>query len=192
MTYTILNFDNLLGLDGFSEKLLTTHFKLYQGYVANTNKCAELLGTLKPGTPEYAEVKRRFGWEFNGMRLHELYFGNMNKSPDGIDEESEFGAKVKECFGSSDALKEAMVSVGSLRGIGWTVLYYDPVGEKLTVNWVNEHDCGHLTGCAPLLVMDVFEHAFVSDYNMDRKSYITAFMKAADWSVVKRRFDQVK
>jgi len=196
MTYTALNFDNLLGTEGFSEKLLTTHFKLYQGYVANTNKCAELLMQLfkdgKAKTPEFAEVKRRFGWEFNGMRLHELYFGNMSKDTKQLEDSSAFAAKVKETFGEVETLKNAIVSVGSLRGIGWTVLYYDPVGDKLFVNWINEHDAGHLSGCAPLLVMDVFEHAFVTDYNMDRASYIKAFMNAVDWGVVAKRFDQAK
>ena len=196
MAYTALNFDNLLGTAGFSDKLLTTHFKLYQGYVANTNKCAELLMQLfkdgKTKTPEFAEVKRRFGWEFNGMRLHELYFGNMGKESKPLDDGSAFAGAVKSTFGDIETLKNALVSVGSLRGIGWTVLYYDRVGDKLFVNWINEHDAGHLSGCAPLLVMDVFEHAFVSDYNMDRAAYINSFMNAVDWSVVSKRFDQAK
>ena len=83
MTYTAQNFDNLLGLKGFSDQLLQNHFKLYQGYVTNTNKLLEAFAALekdgKTASPEYAELKRRFGWEFNGMRLHELYFGNMTK-----------------------------------------------------------------------------------------------------------------
>jgi len=191
MEYTALNFDQLLGTPGFSDKLLTTHFKLYQGYVANTNKCAALLAGLREkGGPEFAEVKRRFGWEFNGMRLHELYFGNMSKEPKPA--QGAFLEVVNKEFGSLDNLKKILVTVGSLRGIGWTVLYYDPVGERLFVNWINEHDAGHLSGCAPLLVMDVFEHAFITDYNMNRKDYIAAFMNAVDWSVVSRRFDNAK
>jgi len=196
MTYNPLNFDHLLGTPGFSDKLLTTHFGLYQGYVKNTNKCSELLMELfkagKAATPEFAEVKRRFGWEFNGMRLHELYFGNMSKDQKPLDESSSFAQLVQKTFGDVNKVKDAMVAVGSLRGIGWTVLYFDPIGEKLFVNWINEHDAGHLSGCAPLLVMDVFEHAFITDYNMDRKSYITAFMNAVDWSAVSKRFDMTK
>ena len=105
MTYTALNFDNLLGTAGFSDKLLTTHFKLYQGYVANTNKCAELLMQLfkdgKAKTPEFAEVKRRFGWEFNGMRLHELYFGNMSKDTKQLEDSSAFAATYGEVLGDA-------------------------------------------------------------------------------------------
>src|SRR3970040_1862082 len=75
--YEAKNFDHLLGTPGFSDTLLKNHFTLYQGYVANTNKLADLLKTAEPGTPTYSEIRRRFGWEWNGMRLHELYFGNM-------------------------------------------------------------------------------------------------------------------
>src|SRR3990167_7825490 len=88
MTYTAQNFDHLLGLKGFSDQLLQNHFKLYQGYVTNTNKLLEAFAAMekegKTGTPEYAELKRRFGWEFNGMRLHELYFGNMKKEDHAV------------------------------------------------------------------------------------------------------------
>ena len=68
-------------MEGFSDTLLQNHFKLYQGYVKNANALVEKLNAMlkegKTDTPEYAELKRRFGWEFNGMRLHEYYFGNL-------------------------------------------------------------------------------------------------------------------
>src|SRR3989338_1810957 len=103
MAYEAKNYDKLLGTEGFSDKLLQNHFKLYQGYVANTNKSAELLKSLEAGTPAWAEVKRRFGWEFNGMRLHELYFGNMKKGGAALDPKSVLGKKFTDAFGSVDA-----------------------------------------------------------------------------------------
>jgi Fe-Mn family superoxide dismutase len=74
-----------------------------------------------------------------------------------------------------------------MRGIGWAILYYDPKGDRFFNCWVNEHDMGHLAGCKPLLVMDVFEHAFIIDYGTKRAEYIAAFMKAVDWKKVEER-----
>jgi len=192
MTYTAQNFEHLLGLKGFSDQLLQNHFKLYQGYVANTNKLLDALTAMekegKTGTPEYAELKRRFGWEFNGMRLHELYFGNMSKKKTTLPEKSALYKKMVETFGSGEGCEKAFTATGTMRGIGWVVMCYDPVGKKLFHIWVNEHDVGHLAGTVPLLIMDVFEHAFMFDYGLNRADYIKAFIDAIDWEVVQERF----
>ena len=191
MTYTTQNFEHLLGTAGFSDQLLKNHFTLYQGYVTNTNKLFDTLMTMskegKAATPEFAELKRRFGWEFNGMRLHELYFSNMCKGGKKLDAKSLFSKKVQEQFGSYEQWEAAFKAVGAMRGIGWVVLAYDPVGKKLFNLWINEHDGGHLAGTIPLLIMDVFEHAFMLDYGLKRADYVAAFFNALDWSVVERR-----
>lgn len=193
MAFEPKNFEHLLGTSGFSDQLLKNHFSLYQGYVNNTNKLIDNLHILmkeeKIGTPEFAELKRRFGWEFNGMRLHELYFENMKKGGTGIDKDSELFKKIVEMFGTYENWEKVFKSVGSMRGIGWTVLFYDPVSETLFNVWINEHDVGHLAGCKPLLVMDVFEHAFMIDYGLKRADYIEAFFKAIDWTIVANRFN---
>jgi Fe-Mn family superoxide dismutase len=154
---------------------------LYQGYVTNTNKAAELAKMLAAGTSEYAEVKRRFGWEFNGMRLHEQYFGNMSNGGNPLDKESELMKKIAEEFGSYEKWENDFKATGAMRGIGWVILYYDKCSKRLFNCWINEHDVGHLTGCKPLLVMDVFEHAYMTDYGLKRAEYIYAFFKNVDW-----------
>ena len=188
MEYTPQNYDRLLGTPGFSDLLFKNHFTLYQGYVKNTNKLSDLLATLaeedKLATPEYAEMKRRFGWEFNGMRLHELYFGNMANGGAALDDSSMLAQKLTAQFGSVAGWEKDFKASGTLRGIGWTILYHDPAGDKLFNTWVTEHDMGHLAGCTPLLVLDVFEHAYISDYGLKRADYIEAFMKAVDWKTV--------
>jgi Fe-Mn family superoxide dismutase len=194
MPFEAKTFEHLLGTAGFSDMLLKNHFTLYQGYVANTNKIIDGLKILlqegKTATPEYAELKRRLGWEFNGMRLHELYFGNMTKGGKQADEGSKLFAKISEVFGSFENFVKVFKAVGMMRGIGWVVLYYDKISGRLFNVWINEHDVGHLAGCVPLLVMDVFEHAFMIDYGLKRADYIEAFFKAIDWSVVAARFEQ--
>ncbi len=192
MAYAPKNFEHLLGIEGFSEQLLKNHFTLYQGYVTNANKLADTLSNfLRDGKagPEYAELKRRFGWEFNGMRLHEYYFGNMARSRTLIDENSKLLRKIEKDFGSYEEWENDFKSVGTMRGIGWVVLCYDPVAGRLFNTWINEHDAGHLSGTVPILVMDVFEHAYMIDYGLKRIDYIEAFFKVIDWTTAIDRFD---
>lgn len=184
MTYSPKSFDHLLGLPGFSDTLLKNHFTLYQGYIANVNKLGEKAGTIEIGSTEYAELKRRFAWEWNGMTLHELYFGNLAKNATPLDKESALYKKISERFGSYEAWEKDFRATGAMRGIGWVVLAYDKNEGRLFNIWINEHDVGHLVGLTPLLVMDVFEHAYMTDYGIKRADYIDAFFKAINWPTI--------
>ena len=190
MNYTPKDYASLLGTPGFSEMLLKNHFTLYQGYVTNTNKVLDILGLMardgKTATPEFAELKRRLGWEFNGMRLHELYFGNLGgKAP--LDPASKLGLRIAEHYGDLESWEKEFRATAAMRGIGWVVLYEDTANGRLINFWVNEHDVSHPAGCVPLLVLDVFEHAFMPDYGLKRADYIEAFFKAIDWAAVESR-----
>jgi Fe-Mn family superoxide dismutase len=190
MNYTAKDYTKLLGTPGFSETLLKNHFTLYQGYVTNTNKVLDILGLMvkdgKAATPEYAELKRRLGWEFNGMRLHELYFENLGgKAP--IDPAGQIGRRIVEQYGDIESWEKDFRATGAMRGIGWVVLYEDASNGRLINFWINEHDVSHPAGGVPLLVMDVFEHAFMIDYGLKRADYIEAFFKAVDWAAVGAR-----
>lgn len=191
--YVPKKFDHLLGTPGFSDTLLKNHFTLYEGYVKNTNALLEELNKLVSegiyGTPQYAELKRRFGWEFDGMRLHEYYFENMKNGNSQIDSASPFSQKIQEQFGSYENWEKDFRATGAMRGIGWAILRYDRESGLLLNVWANEHDVGHLAGTNILLIMDVFEHAYITDYGIKRADYIEAFMKAIDWSVVEKRFN---
>jgi len=190
MTYSAKDYSNLSGMDGFSETLLKNHFSLYQGYITNTNKLMDSLASMlkegKVGTPEYAELKRRMGFEFNGMRLHEYYFENLGGRK-ALDKSGRLGRKLVEDFGSYQDWEKDFKGTGTMRGIGWAILYQDNVTGKLMNNWINEHETGHPAGCIPILVMDVFEHAFITDYGLKRADYIAAFFKNINWEVVESR-----
>lgn len=192
--YTAKKYEHLLGTPGFSDALLKNHFTLYEGYVKNTNSALEKLEALakedKRSAQEYMEIKRRFGWEWNGMRLHELYFGNMKNGGTALDTESALAKKITAVWGSVDAWAKGFKATGSMRGIGWTILAADNETGDLFNVWVNEHDVGHLAGSTPILIMDVFEHAFMLDYGLKRADYIEAFWNAIDWSVVSHRFEK--
>lgn len=185
MKYEIKNFEDLLGTNGFSDQLLKNHFALYQGYITNAKKLADILETMsdKNTTPEFAELKRRFGWEWNGMRLHEYYFGNIVKGGKTIDRNTNLYKKIVSDFGSFENWEKEFRAIGAMRGIGWVILYYDGMEGHLFNTWINEHDVGHLCGAKPLIVMDVFEHAYMIDYQLKKADYIDAFFRAIDWSI---------
>lgn len=184
MAYTPKDYSKLIGMEGFSETLLKNHFTLYQGYVTNTNKVLDTLESMlkegKTATPEFSELKRRLGWEFNGMRLHEYYFENLGEKG-GINKESKLAKKIVEDFGSYELWEKDFKAIGTMRGIGWAVLYQDITNGRLINFWINEHDVSHPAGCNPILVMDVFEHAFMIDYGLKRADYVEAFFKNINW-----------
>jgi len=190
MAYQAKDYGSLIGMEGFSDTLLKNHFTLYQGYVTNTNKLMDTLAAMlkegKTGSPEYAELKRRFGFEFNGMRLHENYFDNLGgKAP--LDKAGKLGRKLAEGFGSYENWEKDFRATGAMRGIGWAVLYQDNIAGNLFNQWINEHEIGHPAGCTPVLIMDVFEHAFMIDYGLNRAGYIESFFKNIKWTSVEAR-----
>lgn len=189
--YEAMDYSNLIGMEGFSDTLLNTHFKLYQGYVKNTNllldKLREYAAAGRADSPEYAELKRRLGFEFNGMRLHEFYFGNLGGSGKLKTDNALYQA-IEANFGSFAKWRQDFIATGAMRGIGWVVLYEDMITGRLINMWVNDHETGHLTGCNPLIVLDVFEHAYLTDYGLDRAKYIEAFFNHLDWGAVAERF----
>ena len=190
MPYTAKDYAKLVGMQGFSEALLKNHFTLYQGYVTNTNKVLDTLDVMlnegKTGNPEFAELKRRLGWEFNGMRLHEYYFENLG-GKGGIKSNGKLSKKLSETYGAYEAWEKDFRATGTMRGIGWVILYQDLTDGRLINFWINEHDVSHPAGCNPLLIMDVFEHAFMLDYGLKRADYIEAFFKNIHWETVEGR-----
>ena len=187
---------NLAGLKGISDKTLEMHFKLYEGYVAETNRLTEhLTDLLKDGQvdqeemPAYSELTRRLGFEYNGMVLHEYYFDNLTPAAGGEPRKSSvFAQAAAESFGSFEVWKTAFVSVGKMRGVGWAICFQDPHTGKLSNHWVTLHEIGNVAGFVPILVMDVWEHAFLLDYApAQRLKYIEAFVANADWGVLDRR-----
>ncbi len=190
MAYEAMSFDHLLGMPGLSDTLLKNHFTLYQGYVTNTNKALETLDRMqkegRADSMEYQEVKRHLGWEFDGMRVHEYYFSNLGGSGNP-DEASDLKAFIGDQFGSYEAWEMDFRATGSVRGIGWAILYQDTLSGRLLNFWINEHDKGHPAGCTPILVMDAWEHAYMLDYGIKRAGYIDAFFRNINWPQAQTR-----
>ncbi|HXV67599.1 MAG TPA: superoxide dismutase [Nitrospira sp.] len=191
--YMPRTFDYLQGLPGFSKETVRMHLTLYQGYVDNTNLLAELMrDSLRTGTSgavEWKELKRRFAWEFNGMRLHEYYFENLTPTPTLMGPLSPVRRKIDEDFGGYDLWERGFKGTGAIRGVGWVILVFDTQTGRLFNVWLDEHDAGLLVGTYPLLVMDVFEHAFLLDYGLKRQEYVEAFFKVINWKMVEERLE---
>ncbi|BCX16062.1 MAG: superoxide dismutase [Candidatus Parcubacteria bacterium] len=192
--YQAQDFSSLLGLKGFSDQALSLHFSLYQGYVNNVNKILERLAFLRKENQadslEFAELARRLGWEFNGMRLHEYYFSGLSKNPSSLNSDSALAKKIVQDFGSFQEWEKDFKSLSLMRGIGWVILYYDQKEERLINFWINEHQSGHPAGLKPLLNIDLFEHAYLIDYGTKKADYLQAFLEAVDWQVIEKRFSE--
>ncbi len=188
--YTQKDYNHLIGMAGFSEKMLTNHFTLYGGYVKNVNLVMESLKTLKANSPEYNELKRRFGWEFNGMRMHEYYFGNLAKEKQEINADSMLYKEIEKQFGSYDKWLEDFKATGMIRGIGWVVLAKDRETRTLINLWIGEHDEGQLCDQQVILVMDIWEHAYALDYGINKGEYIKSFFDGVNWGDVEKRIEK--
>jgi Fe-Mn family superoxide dismutase len=186
----------LSGLIGISDETLEMHFKLYEGYVKETNRLTDMLSEfLEDGRvdreemPAYSELSRRLGFEYNGMVLHEHYFGNLKRRGGGEPPAlSPFRDAAVQSFGGFETWKADFVGIGKMRGVGWAICYEDPMSGQLSNHWITLHETGHVAGFRPVLVMDVWEHAFLLDYKpADRPKYIDAFFANVDWEVVEER-----
>jgi Fe-Mn family superoxide dismutase len=194
-SYTPRQF-NLSGLNGISDQTLEMHFKLYEGYVKETNKLTEKISEFladgkvdQEEMPAYSELTRRLGFEYNGMVLHEYYFENMkqNGSVDP-DKSSSFIKAAETSFGSYDIWKADFVGIGKMRGVGWAICYQNPANGRLSNHWITLHEVGNVSGFTPALVMDVWEHAYLLDYKpAERPKYIEAFFSNIDWNAVEQR-----
>ncbi len=193
MTYTARTFD-LPELKGLSKDQIAVHLKLYEGYVKHANLILERMKSLKEeGSEESAfmmnELRRRFGFEFDGMRMHEYYFEQLEHNAQTANADGPFADAASEAFGSWNGLIAAIKDAAGTRGIGWVIVYFDPKARMLCVAWVNDHELGQLAGLPIILALDLWEHAYMVDYKpADKKSYVDAFFENLNWSVVERRF----
>ena len=191
--YTPKDFSNLKGLKGVNDETLQSHFTLYQGYVKRTNALTERLeGLLKEkkasgADPTYAELTRRLGFEYNGMVLHEYYFGNLKPNAQEIHSGS-LKTAMEKSFGAYENWLEDFKAVGTMPGVGWAVLYQDPSTGRLSNHWITLHETNNIAGFRPILVIDAWEHAFVPTYKpFERAKYIENIFKDIDWQAAEKR-----
>jgi Fe-Mn family superoxide dismutase len=187
MSYIVQESLKPTGLKGISDEQIEQHWELYKGYVTNVNGLLEDLAKAEIGSRAWSELKRRAGFEFNGMVLHEFYFGNLVAGAQ-LRPRSPLGGALGRVWGSLEAWKEDFAATGEMRGIGWAILYHDIATDHLFNWWVTGHEMNHPAGLNPILVLDVFEHAYMVDYGAGgRTQYVEAFLENVNWDVVEQR-----
>jgi Fe-Mn family superoxide dismutase len=193
MTYEVRASLKPTELSGISQDQIAQHWRLYEGYVSQVNALTSELATLrregKGGAAAYADRRRRLGFEYNGMVLHEYYFGNLKAGSPELRGTGALKKALTGQFGSFENFKEDFVGAGATRSVGWAILYLDPVTDTLNSHFVQLHEDGNVSGFIPLLVMDVWEHAYMVDYGASgRAEYIGAFFRNVNWPIVEKRF----
>lgn len=163
-------------LKGISEKTIEEHLKLYAGYVKHANliqKMVEMYGKVDAEDGKYsvAEITRRFSFEFNGMRNHEIYFSHFEGGPSGTP--------------LAGVDWERFKSIALTRGVGWAMLGFDKTSQQLIPYWVDEQHLGQLNSVVPVLALDMWEHSFVADYQPSgKKQYVEDFFANVNWANV--------
>jgi Fe-Mn family superoxide dismutase len=194
--FTELKF-NIGELKGISAKNIEEHLKLYAGYVKNANAVVEKISSLSAeffgqgvdNSYLIAELFRRFSFEYNGMRNHEIYFNSLSDGPKPLPENSELNKEMIKTCGGMEIFLKGFKNIAMTRGVGWAVLWYDKKDKRLIASWVDEQHLGQLNGCEMILALDMWEHAYVYDYpTSEKKKYIEAFFENLNWSVIEENF----
>lgn len=191
-TYTAKTF-TIPALTGISAKNIEEHLKLYAGYVTHVNlvleKIKELSSDAENNMGLISGLQRRFGFEYNGMRNHEVYFDSLSGAATALSEESSLREAIALEWGSFDAWLTAFKALATTRGVGWAMLYYDRKENRLLNSWVDEQHLGQLQDCSLILALDVWEHSYVADYQPSgKKQYIEDFFVNLNWNAIEENF----
>jgi Fe-Mn family superoxide dismutase len=163
-------------LKGISSKNIEEHLKLYAGYVKNINLILE-------------QENPKIGFEFDGMRNHEYYFKSLSGGAKSLEKNSELKKQIEKDFDGFEKWLEKFKTAATTRGTGWAMLYYDPLTKQLLNTWVDEQHIGQLNGCKTIIALDMWEHAYVTDYQPSgKKQYIEDFFTNLNWEVIEENF----
>lgn len=186
---------NIGTLKGISAKNIEEHLKLYAGYVKNANLIMDKMAELDSAKDAYicGELFRRFSFEYNGMRNHEIYFSSLSGGSKSLNKESLLGKRLLELFGSIEKFTTEFTNLALTRGVGWAILWHEKKDDRFLASWVDEQHLGQLQGCTPILALDMWEHAYVYDYpTSEKKKYVEAFFENLNWEVIEGNFKKAQ
>ena len=190
ISFKPVKYTHLLGkVKGIDDKLLKIHFKLYEGLVGATNGALKFIQSQNTSNMvEFSAIQKEFSLFYNGMRLHELYFGvmcgeNMDKMDPNLVKD------MNTYFGSFSLWKKNFIATGTIPGVGFSVLCRDQNSGGLFNTWINEFNIGEIIGADILLVMDMWEHAYISEFGLNLNKYSNTFLNNVNWSVVSKMYN---
>ncbi len=170
------------------------HDKHHAAYVAGANTASDQLAEAreKGAYGALVGIEKTLAFNISGHVLHSIFWTNL--SPDGGDKpDGDLGAAIDEHFGSFDAFRAQLTQASTLvQGSGWGALAWDPLGQRLLVEQVYDHQGNLANGSIPLFVIDVWEHAYYLQYRNVRADFVNAVWNIANWSDVARRFEAAK
>jgi Fe-Mn family superoxide dismutase len=187
MSYEVRAFD-LSGVQGLSKKAIDLHLGLYKGYVENLNKLIEQ--APKGGSPLVMDgYNRRFAYEYNGVKLHELFFEQLASKRRQPLADSDFADALKEDFGDFNGWKGKIEALGATRGIGWVMTLRERGTSRLHNFWVDLHHMNMPADSHIVFVLDLWEHAYMLDFTPAQKAdYVKIVLENVDWAIVEKRF----
>jgi superoxide dismutase, Fe-Mn family len=192
MAHEVKKFELEGKLKGISDNQLQQHRDtLYAGYVAKLNVIEEEIkkASTEGANPTYSaigEMKRQEIFATNGIFLHEAYFGNLGGK--GGDPTGKIAELIKKKWGGLDKWAAEFKASG-MAARGWVVMAYSKNDNDVHLYSMDLHDIGGVWSSTPLLVLDVYEHAYMIDYGVKRAAYLDAFMQNIDWAVVNKRLE---
>lgn len=173
-----------------SKKIMELHHdKHHQAYVNGANTAWEKLERSRKGELEIntREVMRDFSFNFNGHLMHETFWENMRPPRENNRPSEKFIKIIESTFGAWEAfVKEYNEAAITVEGSGWAILY--KIGEQISIGQLEKHNLLGINSSAPLLVLDVWEHAYYLDYLNDKKSYVEKWWSVVNWEDVEKRY----
>lgn len=176
------------------------HHKLYEGYIKHANlimehglEFAKDAASIEKYTYELGELQRRFSFEWGGMRNHEVYFKLLEGGPAPLPTESPLYLDIVAQWDTLEIFVQRMTMAALTRGIGWAMLYYDRKTDRLLPGWVDEQHLGQLADCSVIIALDMWEHAYVADYQPSgKKQYVEDFFKNINWAAASELYTAAK
>ncbi|MDO8650330.1 MAG: superoxide dismutase [Candidatus Berkelbacteria bacterium] len=191
--YEAKKFESIRVLNGISEKTMTEHYKLYEGYVKKYNEITEKLRSvdLESANQTFSDIrslKVDLTFALGGVKNHEIYFGHLGGK--GGQPSGKLLEQIKKDFGSLESWQKDLKATG-MAARGWAWLAWDWKMEKL-FNLIGDAQNTFLVwDCSPLVALDVYEHAYYLDFATKRAEYIDKFFENLDWSVIEKHFSDI-
>lgn len=178
--------DSWTSLDGISETTMRNHWKLYEGYVGKWKDIESKLATADTSSAnqifsDWRALKTDLTFAIGGVKNHQIYFDHLGG--DGSAPAGWLGEMIDKRWGSFEAFKADLKATG-MAGRGWAWLAWDWDTKLLGTYLGDAQNTFPIWNATPLVALDVYEHAYFADFGTDRASYIDAFLRNMDWSVV--------
>ncbi|NBP56961.1 hypothetical protein EBU71_10620 [bacterium] len=190
--FTLIPKSHLMKTEKLSDGTKSSHDKLYKGYVEAFNKVASGLvaadkNEVKSSASSYRSLKVDETYNFNGVKLHELYFANISDVDSEIRVDSLPYMRLSRDWGTFEAWQEDFMAACMASRNGWGLTVWEPYRNVFMNVSIDSHDTNIPVGCIPVIVMDMWEHAYFKDYMTDKKAYLFSMMKELNWDVIEAR-----